>query len=427
MRTSSAIGVRVPRRSGSPAAACFPQRSQKSGTRTKTRPHTRRADQTQLTREQLAKKLHRQTRELNRARVALQKVIAARREIEDRLRLSLRELADLKSAFDEHAILAITDPRGRLTYVNDLFCSISGYTREELLGQDHRIVNSGHHPKKFFRELRATIGRGNVWKGEICNRAKDGSNHWVDTTIVPFLDGAGKPTQYVVIRSEITKRKQAEQELKLSLQEKETLLKETHHRVKNNLQLISSLLHMQANCIWDNQAKTAFHDSEKRIRSMALIHEKLYGADSLALVDFEAYVRSLAEMLVRTYRAPGHDLKLEFNLSPIHLNLETAIPLGLVLSELISNCLKHAFPDPANDVLRVNLARGPDQAINLSVADNGRGLPETVDCQHGESLGLRLISILTEQLHGKFTVKSGQGTEFTVTVFECKPKRPMPT
>ncbi|WP_084375052.1 PAS domain-containing sensor histidine kinase [Neobacillus soli] len=165
----------------------------------------------------------------------VQKPLNVLADLELELKKSMQELVDIKFALDESSIVAITDSRGKITYVNDQFCHISKYAQKELIGNDHRIINSGYHSKEFFKDMWRSIGSGKVWKGEICNRAKDGILYWMDTTIVPFLNEKGKPYQYLAIRYEITERKRVERELQKMMTTIIDVQEEERKRLSRNL------------------------------------------------------------------------------------------------------------------------------------------------------------------------------------------------
>ncbi|NBB72883.1 MAG: PAS domain S-box protein [Bacteroidetes bacterium] len=218
----------------------------------------------------------------------------------------------------------------------------------------------------------------------------------------------------VCVAQDITDRKQAEERLKASLREKEVLLREIHHRVKNNLQIISSLLHLQSKQIEHAAARTLFAESQSRIRSMALIHERLYQSDDLAQVDFAAYLDGLTEHLFRSYNVRRDTIACELQADGGSLSVDRAIPCGLIVNELVANALKHAFPDGRSGTIRVRYAEEDDTA-HLIVADDGVGTPEDVEADASDSLGLRLVRGLVQQLDGSLAIARDSGLRFTIT------------
>jgi two-component sensor histidine kinase len=213
----------------------------------------------------------------------------------------------------------------------------------------------------------------------------------------------------------IAERKQSEERIRASLAEKEVLLKEIHHRVKNNMQVISSLVSLQAERLPDAAMREVLQDVTHRVRSMALVHEKLYQSADMARVEFAEYAQSLLAYLWRAQGAAAPGLRLALDLEPVPLSVNAAVPCGLILNELVSNALKHAFRDRASGVVSVSLRGGPQGQVCLRVRDNGTGLPAGFDWRQADSLGLHLVQMLAGQLHATVDVSSKEGTEFAVT------------
>ena len=229
-------------------------------------------------------------------------------------------------------------------------------------------------------------------------------NRTYDVTISQLTDWRGHIISRVVVLHDITDH--------VSLKEKEVLLQEIHHRVKNNLQIVSSLLSLQSTYIKDKKYAEMLKDSQNRIRSMALIHEKLYHSENLAYIDFDAYVKELVYGLIHLYKVDTITVKIE--VEDILLDINTAIPCGLIINELVSNAIKHAFPDGEGEI--VIHFRSFNGAIQLLVSDNGIGIPDTINFRATESLGLHLVTILAEdQLEGGIVLDRGTGTAFQIT------------
>jgi len=208
------------------------------------------------------------------------------------------------------------------------------------------------------------------------------------------------------------------------LHDKEALLQEIHHRVKNNLQVIASVLSLQSGYIRDPQMLAQFQTSKERIHSMALIHEKLYGSESLARVDLADYVQSLVSMLLRTY-ATNPYVKLEVRVDPAAVSIDTAVPVGLVLNELVTNALKYAFPDGRKGCLLVALEAKPNEQFEVRVEDDGVGLGPDFQLDQAKTLGLRLVRMFAKQLRAEVTFHSGSGhTVFNIRFQEQTAKSP---
>lgn len=220
---------------------------------------------------------------------------------------------------------------------------------------------------------------------------------------------------------EIAERQRAEELIKASLKEKEMLLQEIHHRVKNNLQVISSLLNLQSSYVDNPEIREIFQESQNRVRSMALVHEKLYRSDDLARIDLADYIRNLASFLFRSYRAGAGHITLNVQADNVFLGIDAAVPCGLILNELISNALKHAFPDKRPGQIRVELRTGPEGAVNLVVADNGIGFPPDFDFTATDSLGMQLVHTLVEQLDGTLEISGREGASFNIKFFIGEP------
>lgn len=223
----------------------------------------------------------------------------------------------------------------------------------------------------------------------------------------------------VALRAELAERQRTEALVKTALREKEVLLKEIHHRVKNNLQIISSLLNLQCERVKNPEMVAVFKESQTRVRSMAMIHEKLYQSESISRVDFAEYISSLTEMLCSSYVTEPGAIRIKNQVDSVFLEIDTAVPVALIINELVSNCLKHAYPKGSKGVVNLTLQAGPGNCYTLIVKDQGIGLPPGFNFQKPETLGLQLVNILSQQLRGKLVcLSNGKGAEVRLTFNE---------
>ncbi len=237
-----------------------------------------------------------------------------------------------------------------------------------------------------------------------------------------ITDPNGKPLRIVGTEQDITEHKIAEEKIKSSLKEKEMLLQEIHHRVKNNLQVISSLLRLQSRFIKDQNSIDIFKETQNRVRSIAILHEKLYQSDNLAKIKIDEYVKILAEDLMYFYELEESNINMILDIDDVSLNIETAIPCGLLINEMVANSLKYAFPNQKNGEIKIELHSNNEDQFNLTVGDNGVGIPEEIDPEKAETFGMQLIKYLTKQLKGTIELDNNNGTKYQLKFNELKYK-----
>lgn len=337
---------------------------------------------------------------------------------------ALEELASsearYRGVFDNAAVgIDLVDANGNFVQVNTALAKILGYDREELEGKSVLEVT---HPddrnisQSYLRDLRK--GLVDSYRIEQRYVTRSGQAIWANVSVSAIRDAQRRHVATIGVIKDISQRKRAEAELKNSLREKEVLLREVHHRVKNNLAVICSLLGLQENFMAEQDPQEVFRDIDNRVRSLALAHEILYQTENVALVDIREYIDNLVGHLFDTAHGVESRVGLNMEISELSLSLETAIPVGFIVTELVSNALKHAFPGNRDGQVVISLVSTGPGEYELVVSDDGVGLPEEIDFKNPRSMGIDVVDTFVDQLGAEISVKRENGTEIRVTFSE---------
>ncbi len=334
---------------------------------------------------------------------------AALRESEEKYRTLIESAKDPISLYDENGIFLMANKAGAHSM---------GKEPVDLLGRSLRDFFPPEIAEKQIELIRKVISTEEGIDMEMFVPYAD-KDQWFSTSLQPIYAHDNMIHSVQVISRDITEIKETQIKLEQALDDKDMLMKEIYHRVKNNLMVISSLLNLQSRYIKDEEAKGMFKESQNRAHSMALIHERLYRSTDLKNMDFGDYIRSLSMDLFRTYVADRSRISLEMDVEDIMVDINTAIPLGLIVNELLSNSMKHAFPENKSGEIWVKFNKINDNYV-LEVRDTGVGFPADIELDKTDSLGLQIVSSLTQQINGKMELKRSPGTSFRITFKENK-------
>ncbi|WP_019502326.1 histidine kinase dimerization/phosphoacceptor domain -containing protein [Pseudanabaena sp. PCC 6802] len=354
------------------------------------------------------------------------RAIAMRQEAETALQESEARLQDIID--NAPAAIYLKDLQGRYILINRKFQILFHLTREEVLGKTDRDIFPKDLADRLWEHDRQVIAEELPKEFEETISQPEGDRTLLSIEF-PLHNTADRFYAVCGISTDISDRKRAEQLVATSLEEKEVLLKEIHHRVKNNMHVISNLLDLQTQYIDDARTIDLFTDSQNRINSMALIHEQLYQSANLGAIGFDRYLKDLVDNLLASYSFYPQSVQVQLDLEPVTVNIETAMPCGLIVNELVSNSLKYAFPPEYPGILRLQLhvrsdskEQLKDREFVLAVGDNGVGICKSINWQNTNSLGLRLVRMLTRQLEGKIELDLKEGTLFKLTFTELQYK-----
>jgi PAS domain S-box-containing protein len=305
------------------------------------------------------------------------------------------------------------DVNGFYLGCNQNLAEFLGRPKEEIIGKTVFGTYPQEQAEKYYQMDQKLLQNPGTQIYEFMMERADGAMRNFIFSQATFVDFSGKVAGLIGVMTDITERKRAEETIKVSLKEKEVLLREIYHRTKNNLQVVCSLLKLQSVRFSDPQLLGAFEDTGNRIRSMALVHEKLYQSKDLSHIDLKDYIKDLANFLLSNYQTEYGKISLHLDLHSVIVSIDAAMPCGLMINELVSNAIKHAFPGERKGMISIFLNSTQDGDIELRVADDGVGLPPELDVWNTDSLGLKLaINLATSQLQGKLAIRREHGTEF---------------